>query len=98
MVLFKFFYLGNIYFRDLGPVFFNDIQGFPDLGQATLSQNIELENPCVLGNDHIELYRWESFWGQVGGRIIMDRPVQDEDPGRVHTYIIGEILDERTIF
>ena len=44
-----------------------DLEGFPDLGQPALAQDVELVQAHVFGNDHVELGGGEALGGQVGG-------------------------------
>src|SRR5690606_15039437 len=67
--------------------------GLLDLGQSTLPQDIELEYPHVLRNDHIELYRREPLRWQGGRRKAMCRSLQYQNTRGMHTDVVGHSVD-----
>src|SRR5690606_6576379 len=90
--------LVDIYFGTSRTVLPYDFNGVLDLGQAPLSQDVEFEYSYILGNDHVKLYRWKPFRGEIGRRMIMDGFFQDQDPCGMYAQIIWETGYKLSVF
>ena len=73
-------------------VFIDQVDGFFDVANAPLTQNIEFFIAYGFGFIHVPLHYGHPFWRQIQCRIIGDGLFRDEYATRMNGSLIGHIL------
>ena len=71
------------------------VEGFANLGQSALAEDVEFVEAELFGHDHVELDGGVSLGRDEGGREVVDGPPGDEDAAGVDAEVVGEALDAR---
>src|SRR5450432_3690494 len=78
-------------------IFSNQVNRFPDMSKATLTEDIQFKQADFFRQEHIDLRSIKIFWRKFSRCILIDRFITDEHAACVYAEMVGEIPEKGTI-